>query len=79
MTSALPAEAAIKLTLTLMPRGESPEMMANAVLLLATLPLDQMAGRVGYAQQLLQEFGWIKDGRGPGLEPEARVSGYSLI
>ena len=61
------------------PRGEPPEMMARAVLLLATLPLDRMVGRVGYAQQLLKEFGWIDDGRGPGLDAEARVSGYSLI
>jgi NAD(P)-dependent dehydrogenase (short-subunit alcohol dehydrogenase family) len=61
------------------PRGEPPEMMAQAVLLLATVPLDQMVGRVGYAQQLLQEFGWIENGRGPGLDPGARVSGYSLI
>jgi len=52
--------------------------MANAVLLLATLPLDQMVGRVGYAQQLLQEFDWIKEGRGPGIEQGTRVSGYSV-
>jgi NAD(P)-dependent dehydrogenase (short-subunit alcohol dehydrogenase family) len=61
------------------PNGEPPEMMAQAVLLLATVPLDQMVGRVGYAQQLLQEFGWIENGRGPGLDPDARASGYSLI
>ena len=61
------------------PRGEPPEMMARAVLLLATLPLDRMVGRVGYAQQLLKEFGWIDEGRGPGIEAGARVSGYSLI
>ena len=61
------------------PRGESPDMMAKAVLLLATLPLDSMVGRVGYAQQLLQEFGWIEGGRGPGLDAGARVSGYSVM
>jgi hypothetical protein len=32
---------------------------------------------VGYSQQLLKEFGWIDDGRGPGIDPQAKVSGYA--
>jgi len=54
-------------------------MLAQAVLLLATQPLDTMTGRVGYSQQLLQEAGWITEGRGPGIEDEWRVSGFSLM
>ncbi len=61
------------------PRGESTDMLAQAVLLLLTQPLDSMTGRVGYSQQLLQEAGWITDGRGPGIEPHWRVSGFSLM
>jgi citronellol/citronellal dehydrogenase len=61
------------------PRGESTDKLAQAVLLLATQPLDTMTGRVGYSQQLLQEAGLITDGRGPGIEPDWRVSGFSLV
>ena len=60
------------------PRGEPPDLLAKAVLLLATEPLDRVTGRVAYSQQLLKEFGWIEDGRGPGIDPEMRVSGYAL-
>lgn len=42
------------------PNGEHPRMMANAVLLLATEPLDKVTGRVTYSQPLLQEFGLIE-------------------
>lgn len=49
------------------PRGEPPEMMAKAALLLATLPLEKITGRVTYSQPILKEFGWIEDGVGPGL------------
>ncbi len=59
------------------PRGESPELMAKAALLLATEPLDKVAGRVTYSQEILQEFGWIKDGKGTGVERKG--SGYSQI
>jgi len=59
------------------PRGEPPSMMAQAALLCATEPLDKITGRVGYSQQLLQEFGWIKDGRGAGIERKG--SGFSQI
>jgi len=63
------------------PAGEPPELMAKAALLLATEPLDKVAGRVTYSQQILQEFGWITDARGIGTEAAgARTgSGYSLI
>ena len=57
------------------PRGEPPEMMAKAILLLATEPLDKVAGRVTYSQAILKEFGWIAEGRGAGIERPG--SGYS--
>ena len=60
------------------PRGEHPNVMAQAVLLLATLPLDTMAGVVGYSQQLLKKFGWIEDGSGPGIDDGWPVSGFTL-
>jgi NAD(P)-dependent dehydrogenase (short-subunit alcohol dehydrogenase family) len=59
------------------PRGEPPTMMAQAALLCATEPCDKITGRVGYSQQLLQEFGWITDGVGTGIQREG--SGYSLV
>jgi citronellol/citronellal dehydrogenase len=57
------------------PRGEPPELMAKAALLLATEPLDRVTGRVAYSQQILKEFGWISDARGRGVE--TRGSGYA--
>jgi len=59
------------------PRGEPPEMMARAILLLATEPLDKVTGRVTYSQAILKEFGWIKEGRGAGISSPG--SGYSQI
>jgi citronellol/citronellal dehydrogenase len=59
------------------PRGEAPELMAKAALLLATEPLDKVAGRVTYSQQILKEFGWIQDGKGIGIDFPG--SGFSLI
>ena len=56
---------------------EPPEMMARAALLLATEPAEKIAGRVTYSQQILQEFGWIDEGRGLGFERSG--SGYSKI
>jgi hypothetical protein len=61
------------------PRGEPPETMARAALLLATEPLDKVTGRVTYSQQILKEFGWIEDGQGIGVDPAIKGSGYSLI
>jgi citronellol/citronellal dehydrogenase len=57
------------------PRGEPPDLMAKAALLLATEPLDRVTGRVTYSQQILKEFGWISDARGRGVE--TRGSGYA--
>ncbi len=59
------------------PWAEPPSMIARAALLLASEPLDRVTGRVAYSQQLLQEFGWISDGRGPGIDEPG--SGYSQI
>ncbi|HXF52468.1 MAG TPA: SDR family NAD(P)-dependent oxidoreductase [Dehalococcoidia bacterium] len=61
------------------PRGEPPELMAKAVLLLATEPLDRVTGRVTYSQQILKEFGWIEEARGTGVDPDRPGSGYSQI
>jgi citronellol/citronellal dehydrogenase len=59
------------------PRGERPELMARAVLLLATEPCERVTGRVTYSQQILKEFGLLSDARGRGVE--TRGSGYSEI
>ena len=59
------------------PRGEPPEMMARAILLLATEPLDKVTGRVTYSQQILKEFGWIAEGKGTGIDHPG--SGYSQV
>src|SRR6185503_15578323 len=40
------------------PRGEPPILMARAALLLATLPCEQITGRVTYSQEILKEHGW---------------------
>jgi len=57
------------------PRGERPEIMAKAILLLATEPLDKITGRVTYSQAILKEFDWIDDGQGTGIDRPG--SGYS--
>jgi citronellol/citronellal dehydrogenase len=59
------------------PRGERPELMARAVLLLATEPLDRVTGRVTYSQQILKEFGLLPDARGRGVD--SRGTGYSEL
>jgi NAD(P)-dependent dehydrogenase (short-subunit alcohol dehydrogenase family) len=59
------------------PRGESPELMAKAALLLATEPKQKVAGRVTYSQEILLEFGWIKEGHGTGIDRKG--SGYSQV
>jgi citronellol/citronellal dehydrogenase len=59
------------------PRGERPELMARAVLLLASEPLDRVTGRVTYSQQILKEFGWLTDARGRGVDSPGM--GYSAI
>jgi NAD(P)-dependent dehydrogenase (short-subunit alcohol dehydrogenase family) len=57
------------------PRGEPPALLAKATLLLATEPLDRVTGRVTYSQQILKEFGWIRDAKGRGVDTPG--SGYS--
>ena len=59
------------------PRGEPPELMAKAALLLASEPLDKVTGRVTYSQEILGEFGWIQNPKGTGVDRKG--SGYSLI
>ena len=59
------------------PRGEPPELMAKAALLLATEPLDKVTGRVTYSQEILGEFGWIDNAKGTGVERKG--SGYSQV
>lgn len=59
------------------PRGEHPDLMAKATLLLATEPLDRVTGRVTYSQEILKEFGWIPEGKGTGVDRPG--SGYSQI
>lgn len=61
------------------PRGEAPELMAKAALLLASEPIDKVTGRVTYSQQILKEFGWITDGKGIGVDAAIKGSGYSQI
>ena len=61
------------------PRGEPPELMAKAVLLLVTEPLDRVTGRVTYSQEILKEFGWITEARGRGVDPHLPGSGYSRL
>ncbi len=62
------------------PRGEPPELLAQATLLLASEPADKVTGRVCYSQQILLEFGWISEGRGWGVDDtRGPGSGYSQI
>ena len=41
------------------PRGEPPELMAKAALLLATADPKKLTGRIAYSQDLLKEFGLL--------------------
>src|SRR4051794_36428848 len=61
------------------PKGEPVDLMAKAALLLASEPLEKVSGRVTYSQQILQEFGWITDGKGTGVAAGRVGSGYSQI
>ncbi|MDE3096575.1 MAG: SDR family NAD(P)-dependent oxidoreductase [Chloroflexota bacterium] len=61
------------------PRGEPPEYMAKAALLLATEPPARVSGRVTYSQQILGEFGWIQDAKGVGVDAGMPGTGYSRI
>ena len=57
------------------PRGEPPDLMARASLLLASEPAEEVNGRVTYSQQILKEFGWIDAAVGRGVDSPG--SGYS--
>jgi len=59
------------------PRGEAPDMMARAALLLASEPAEKVNGRVTYSQLILKEFGWIDKAVGRGIETAG--SGYSQV
>jgi citronellol/citronellal dehydrogenase len=58
------------------PRAEDPAYMPEAIRVLVSDPLERMAGRVLYSQQLLLEQGLIETGSGLGVDPERRVTGY---
>lgn len=57
--------------------AEGPEVMARAVLLLASEPMDKVTGRVTYSQAILKEFGWIDEARGWGADQAG--SGFAEI
>jgi NAD(P)-dependent dehydrogenase (short-subunit alcohol dehydrogenase family) len=58
------------------PRAEDRRYMPEAVRVLVTDPLEKVAGRVVYSQQLLLEKGLIERGDGLGVDPGRRVTGY---
>jgi citronellol/citronellal dehydrogenase len=57
--------------------GEPLEYMARSTLILATEPVKKITGRVTYSQELMKEYGLLKEGRGIGFDRKG--SGYSLI
>ena len=59
------------------PKGEHPELMAKATLLLATEPPEKITGRVTYTQEILKEYGMMGEGQGVGVTKPG--SGYSQI
>jgi NAD(P)-dependent dehydrogenase (short-subunit alcohol dehydrogenase family) len=59
------------------PRGEPPELMAKAALLLATEPLEKISGRVTYSQEILKEYGQLAEAHGVGIE--FKGTGYSRM
>ena len=59
------------------PRGENPELMAKAALLLASEPLDKVTGRVTYSQAILKEFDWSDKSKGTVVDRKG--SGYSQV
>ena len=59
------------------PDSEPGSMMAECVLLLATEPVERVAGRVCYSQQLLAEFGRLGNPRGHMIDEPG--SGYAEI
>ena len=61
------------------PRGESPQLMALAALVLVTEPANRITGRVTYSQQILKEMGVIDEAEGTGTDGGRKGSGYSQI
>ena len=59
------------------PRGEPPDYMARAALVLAASPAARVNGRVTYSQQILHEFGLLAHPAGRGVDTPG--SGYSQI
>ena len=59
------------------PRGEPPDYMARAALVLAASPAARVNGRVTYSQQILHEFGLLEHPAGRGVDTPG--SGYSQI
>tara|TARA_R110002096_G_scaffold258293_8_gene451860 strand:+ start:46 stop:897 length:852 start_codon:yes stop_codon:yes gene_type:complete len=59
------------------PKGEHPDLMAKATLLLASEPVERVNGRVCYSQEILSEFGWMEGAKGRGVTSPG--SGYSQI
>lgn len=61
------------------PRAEPLKYMPEAIYLLATLPVDDVSGRMVYSQQLLVEQGLLDSGRGLGVDAARRVTGYAAV
>ena len=59
------------------PKGEHPELMAKATVLLASLDKEKISGRVTYSQEILKEYGMINDAKGRGVDSSIPVSGFS--
>lgn len=59
------------------PRGEPPEYMAKAAMILASEPVDKVTGWVTYSQVVLKQYGLIEQGRGIGFDRPG--SGYSQM
>ncbi len=59
------------------PDAEPTDYMAQAIGLLITDPVERVAGRVVYSQQLLLEAGLIEAGAGLGVDPAVPVSGFT--
>jgi NAD(P)-dependent dehydrogenase (short-subunit alcohol dehydrogenase family) len=59
------------------PKGEQPELMAKATVLLAELEIEKISGRVTYSQEILNEFGLLDNPKGRGVDPTIPVSGFS--
>ena len=59
------------------PKGEQPQLMAKATVLLAELEKEKISGRVTYSQEILNEFGLLDNAKGRGVDPTIPVSGFS--